>query len=96
MKKLKVAFVVIILASLLVVPWTQAQNVTNVSLNVSNEQEAEVEDVFKDITAPNLVLSETKTGRILYERNADEKISRCAARSCDGLCHGLLRQQKGR
>lgn len=74
MKKLKVAFVVIILASLLVVPWTQAQNVTNVSLNVSNEQEAEVEDVFKDITAPNLVLSETKTGRILYERNADEKI----------------------
>lgn len=32
------------------------------------------EDIFKDITAPNLLLGETNSERILYERNADEKI----------------------
>ena len=31
-------------------------------------------DIFKDIEARNLLLAETKTGRILYERNADPKI----------------------
>ena len=31
-------------------------------------------DIFKDITAPNLLIADTKTGKILYERKADEKI----------------------
>lgn len=34
----------------------------------------EMNDIFKNITAPQLLLAETKTGRILYERNIDEKV----------------------
>lgn len=40
---------------------------------ISNDDITEV-DVFKSITAPNLLLGETNSERILYERNADEKI----------------------
>lgn len=31
-------------------------------------------EVFADITAPNMMLLETNTGKVLYEKNADEKI----------------------
>ena len=34
----------------------------------------EGQDVFQKITAPQLLLAETKSGRILYERNIDEKV----------------------
>jgi len=34
----------------------------------------QVKDIFEDITAPNLLLGEINSERILYERNADEKI----------------------
>ena len=40
-----------------------------------NKQSSIVEkDIFEDIKAPNLLLAETKTGKILYEKKADEKI----------------------
>ena len=47
-----------------------AQNI----INNENDNIKSEEDVFKQIQAPNLILAETNTGRILYERNADEKI----------------------
>ena len=50
-----------------------AKNVVNDNNN-NIESTLEEVDIFKDITAPNLILAETNTGRILYERNADEKI----------------------
>jgi len=31
-------------------------------------------DIFENITAPNLLLAQTDTGKIIYERNADERI----------------------
>lgn len=34
----------------------------------------EKEDIFNNITAPNVLLAETNTGRIIYEKNADERI----------------------
>ena len=49
-------------------------NVLNAENIVEVEDIKEKEDIFKNITAPNLLLAETETGRILYERNADEKI----------------------
>lgn len=35
---------------------------------------SEEKDAFLNINAPQLLLAETKTGRILYERNIDEKV----------------------
>ena len=46
--------------------------INNDEKKVENVQEEK--DIFEDISAPNLLLAETNTGRILYERNADEKI----------------------
>lgn len=36
--------------------------------------EKDTKDIFNNIEAPNLLLAETKSGRILYERNADQRI----------------------
>ena len=41
---------------------------------LANNIEKDTKDVFNNIEAPNLLLAETKSGRILYERNADQKI----------------------
>ena len=48
-----------------------ATNITNNGINI---EEKGKEDILGSITAPNLILAETNTGRILYERNTDEKI----------------------
>ena len=62
MKKItKLIFIITFLINCLIPNYLFADN---------NEQN----DIFKDITAPNLILGETNSERILYERNADEKI----------------------
>ena len=48
-----------------------AENIVYDEMQINTQEKI---DIFKNITAPNLLLAETNTGRILYERNADERI----------------------
>ena len=66
---IKTIFIMIFILMLMNPQYLFAQNV--LAENIYTDEE---KDIFKDITAPNLILAETDTGRILYERNADEKI----------------------
>ena len=67
-KIISIIFLTIFIVSCLFTNIIYAENLVN------NEARAVKEDVFKDIKAPNLLLAETNTGRILYERKVDEKI----------------------
>ena len=72
-KTLKLIFVIFFAVIYLFPQRIYAENlINNNNENIENIQEKK--DIFKDITAPNLLLADTKTGRILYERNIDEKI----------------------
>ena len=74
MKKriIKIIFIAVFIASSFCTNYVNADNILNTESNV--EEKIEEKDIFRNITAPNLILAETKTGRILYERAADEKI----------------------
>ena len=67
-KIIKAIFLAIFIISYIFQNCVLAQNI------VSNASTIEEKDVFENITAPNLILAQTNTGKILYERNADEKI----------------------
>lgn len=69
-KKAKIFILMILIIGILLPIYSFATN----EVNIVTEQEEVKEDVFEKITAPNLILANTDTGRILYERNADEKI----------------------
>ena len=44
-------------------------------INITQENvKQEEKDVFEKITAPNLILANSDSGKILYERNAEERI----------------------
>ena len=62
-------FVIIILLQNRI--WAKNLVVNNEDSAINNQEQI---DIFKNISAPNLLLAETNTGRILYERNADRKI----------------------
>lgn len=51
-----------------------AKNLISNEIKIVEKAEEETKDIFKDITAPNLLLAETNTGKILYERKANEKV----------------------
>jgi len=64
MKKLTyLTFIIIFIANLIFPVHLLADNI------IDKEK-----DIFEDLTAPNLLIGETNSERILYERNADEKI----------------------
>jgi len=72
-KSISIIFLIIFILTCLLPNYTLAKSMTNTeSNNVKNIKEEK--DIFKSITAPNLLLAETNTGKIIYERNADEKI----------------------
>ena len=51
-------------------------NIT-LSINASEvraQENSNIQDQFSDISARNLVLANSDTGKIIYERNIDEKI----------------------
>lgn len=70
-KIIKLSVALIFIISILMPQNILADNVISTENNVEENIQ---EDIFKDISAPNLLLAETNTGKILYERNADEKI----------------------
>ena len=72
-KTLKFIFAILFIAMYLFPQKIYAENLINTN-NKKVENIQEEKDIFKHITAPNLLLADTKTGKILYERNIDEKI----------------------
>lgn len=69
-KIINLIFILIFLCNLVFPQVLLANNIITDEL----ENNEKAEDIFKDITAPNLLLAETSTGNILYERNSDETI----------------------
>lgn len=79
-KVIYLIFLIIFIISLIFPNFALAENITTNELKVQEKPEngevkvEQKEDIFSGITAPNLILAETNTGRIIYERNADERI----------------------
>lgn len=72
-KSINLIFLIIFIVTYLFPNYVLAENIIdNESNNIESVQEEN--DIFADINAPNLLLAETTTGKIIYERNADEKI----------------------
>lgn len=69
-KIINLIFILIFLCNLVFPQVLLANNIITDEL----ENNEKAEDIFKDITAPNLLLAETSIGNILYERNSDETI----------------------
>lgn len=63
-KIISVIFTIIFTMSLIIPKYVLAEDVLI----------EQTKDIFDNITAPNLLLAETKTGKIIYERKAYEKI----------------------
>ena len=72
-KTIHLIFLIIFLINLLYTNYIFADNVINNENNKIKDVEEE-KDILQDLEAPNLLLAETNTGRIIYEREADEKI----------------------
>ena len=72
-KIIKLIFIVIFIVSSFYPNKVLGENINSNENNIKDNLQVE-KDIFEDITAPNLILAETNTGRILYERNADKKI----------------------
>ena len=70
-KGLKVVFLMIFLMSSLLSPKVFAENLMN---QMEGQEQKTSVDIFESITAPNLLLAELNSGKILYERNTDTKI----------------------
>lgn len=73
-KIINLIFILIFLCNIIFPQILLADNIISDELKIVEKSEENIEDIFKDITAPNLLLAETKTGKILYERNSDERI----------------------
>ena len=64
--KVKLVIIMILIVGMILPTYSFAANEANMTETK--------EDVFQNITAPNLLLANTDSGKILYERNANEKI----------------------
>lgn len=72
--KIKKSKLIVIAILIIILVFPINNNANEVNNEESTKQEQIVEDVFKDISAPNLLLADIKSGRILYGRNIEEKI----------------------
>ena len=72
-KTINLIFLMIFLINFIFSNYTLADNVVNNQDKVI-ENFKEEKDIFEKIEAPNLFLAETNSDRIIYEREADEKI----------------------
>ena len=70
-KRLKIIVTMILLIGIILPIYSFAENTIDAEIIQTNNEK---EDIFKQISAPNLLLAEIDSGRILYERNSDEKI----------------------
>lgn len=72
--------IIFILINLFLPKYTLAENIITNELKIQEKTEntevkiEQKEDIFSDITAPNLLLAEADTGKIIYEKDADERI----------------------
>ena len=70
-KSISLIFLIIFIANIIFPNYAFSENIIN---NESSNEKNTQKEIFEDITAPNLLLAETNTGKIIYERNADKKI----------------------
>ena len=61
-KIINIIFVIIFVLNIFIPNYIFAENVVNID-NIDKENIKSEKDIFKDLTAPNLMLAETKTGR---------------------------------
>ena len=73
-KSIKMVLIIIVMISFVMAPFSMAETMIENKTDVAEIETMVEEDIFKDITAPNLILAETNSDRIFYERKADEKI----------------------
>ena len=71
-KRTKVFIIVLLIIGISIMPFYSFA--TNEVSTLQIEESKSDKDEFEKITAPNLLLANTDTGKILYERNIDEKI----------------------
>lgn len=67
-KYIKTIFFIILIITIVLPICSFAENETKENSAQNNI------DIFEDISAPNLLIAETNSGRILYERNIDDKV----------------------
>lgn len=72
LRKIKIFFTIILVICMCTIHTFSFATDENVITQEKEQQEKQ--DVFENITAPNLILANTDNEKILYERNADEKI----------------------
>ena len=70
LKKAKILIIMILIIGILLPIYSFGTN----EVKVATRQEETKKDIFEKITAPNMLLANADTGRVLYERNAEEKI----------------------
>ena len=68
-KIIKLIFITILILTCLFQNYILADNIVD-----EKKDSTQIKDIFEEIDAPNLLLAENNTGKIIYERNADEKI----------------------
>ena len=73
-KTINLIFLMILLVNIVFPNYNLADNLTsNEDKKIASIKE-EKEDIFKKLEAPNLLLAETNSGRIIYEREANKRI----------------------
>ena len=69
-KQVLFIFLIILIIGILLPIWSYAENKNEILEHATKDNT----DIFEHISAPNLLLAETNSGRILYERNIDDKV----------------------
>ena len=72
-KRISLMIIIMLIANLFLTTGSLAETTTVINEGDKQSKDAE-KDIFDDIEAPNLLLAQTDTGKILYERQADKKI----------------------
>ena len=72
-KTINMIIFMIFLVNLIFINYALADNVINNEDNAI-ENYKEEKDIFENLEAPNLLLADTNTGKIIYEREADKRI----------------------
>ena len=66
-KSIKMVLIIIVMISFVMAPFSMAETMIENKTDVAEIETMVEEDIFKDITAPNLILAETNSDRIFYE-----------------------------
>jgi len=72
-KSISLIFLIIFILNCIFSNYVLAENLVNNEISKIEETKEE-KDIFEKLEAPNLLIGDTNTGKIIYERNIEEKI----------------------